>query len=69
MTQNASTTDQARRLPVLVFQLGRALRDLDATARKLDPKLQPLFEEQVEKLRERLDVQMLSPELVSRSSY
>ena len=32
MLVEASTTDQARRLPVLIFQLGRAMRDLDATA-------------------------------------
>jgi signal transduction histidine kinase len=55
MLIEASTTEHTPRLPVLVFQLGRALRDLDATARKLDPKLQPFFQEQVEKLRERLD--------------
>jgi signal transduction histidine kinase len=55
MLVEASTTDQARRLPVLVFQLGRALRDLNTTAAGLDPKLQPLFKEQVEKLRELID--------------
>ena len=37
---------------MLSFQLGRTLRDLDATATKLDPKLTPLFLEQVAKLRE-----------------
>jgi signal transduction histidine kinase len=46
-----STTDQDRRLPVLAFQLGRALRDLEAMAAVLDPKLRPLFLTQVEKLR------------------
>ena len=46
-----STTDQDRRLPVLAFQLGRALRDLEATAAVLDPKLRPLFLAQVAKLR------------------
>jgi signal transduction histidine kinase len=55
MLVEASTTDQARRLPVLLFQLGRALRDLDATAARLDPKLQPLFHEQLAKLRELVD--------------
>ena len=55
MLVEASTTEQARRLPVLVFQLGRALRDLDATAGRLDPKLRPLFQEQLEKLREFVD--------------
>jgi class 3 adenylate cyclase/HAMP domain-containing protein/putative methionine-R-sulfoxide reductase with GAF domain len=48
----ASTTEQPRRLTVLSFQLGRTLRDLDATAANLDPKLTPLFLEQVTKLRE-----------------
>lgn len=52
MLAEASTTDQDRRLPVLAFQLGRALRDLDATATGMDPKLQPLFLEQVAKLRQ-----------------
>jgi len=48
----ASTTDQARRLPVFAFQLGRALADLEATAAGLDPKLRPLFLDQAAKLRE-----------------
>jgi signal transduction histidine kinase/methyl-accepting chemotaxis protein len=47
----ASTTDQPRRLTVLAFQLGRALRDLETTAESLDAKLKPLFLEQVAKLR------------------
>jgi signal transduction histidine kinase len=55
MLVEASTTEQARRLPVLIFQLGRVLRDLDATTGRLDPKLRPLFQEQVEKLRELVD--------------
>jgi signal transduction histidine kinase len=45
-----STTDQGRRLPVLAFQLTRALRDLEGTAAALDPKLRPLFLAQVAKL-------------------
>jgi signal transduction histidine kinase len=52
MLVEASTTDQARRLPVLVFQLDRALHDLETTVARLDPKLQPLFQEQLDKLRE-----------------
>ena len=51
MLAEASTTDQERRLPVLSFQLGRALRDLEGTAPGLDPKLRPLFLEQVATLR------------------
>jgi signal transduction histidine kinase len=46
-----STTSQDRRLPVLNFQLGRAFRELEATASVLDPKLRPLFLAQVSKLR------------------
>ena len=52
MLAEASTADQDRRLRVLAFQLGRALRDLEGTAPALDPKLRPLFLEQVAKLRE-----------------
>ncbi|WP_141740292.1 PAS-domain containing protein [Bosea sp. BIWAKO-01] len=52
MLAEASTTDQDRRLSVLAFQLGRTLRDLDVTANGMDPKLRPLFLEQVAKLRE-----------------
>ena len=52
MLAEASTTDQDRRLPVLAFQLGGVLRDLEVTAAGLDPKLRPLFLEQVAKLRE-----------------
>ncbi|WP_052763888.1 PAS-domain containing protein [Microvirga massiliensis] len=52
MLAEASTTDQTRRLPVLNFQLGRTLGDLETTAAGLDPKLRPLFLEQVAKLRQ-----------------
>jgi signal transduction histidine kinase/CheY-like chemotaxis protein len=52
MLAEASNTDQPRRLPILAFQLGLALRDLEATAAGLDPKLRPLFLEQAAKLRE-----------------
>jgi signal transduction histidine kinase len=55
MLVEAATTDQVRRLPVLVFQVGRALRELDSTAGMLDPKLRPLFQEQLERLREFVD--------------
>ena len=51
MLNEASTTEQGQRLPILAFQLGLALRDLEATATGLDPKLRPLFLEQVGKLR------------------
>jgi GAF domain-containing protein len=51
MLAEASTTEQVPRLPILAFQLGLALRDLDATAAGLDPRLRPLFVEHVEKLR------------------
>lgn len=52
MLAEASTTAQPRRLPILSFQLGLALRDLEETAAGLGPKLRPLFLEQVAKLRE-----------------
>jgi len=51
MLTETSTTDQPRRLSVLSFQLGRALRDLDATAASLDAKLKPLFLAQVTALK------------------
>lgn len=47
----ASTVERAERLPILEFQLGLALRDLEATAAGLDPKLRPLILERVAKLR------------------
>jgi signal transduction histidine kinase len=52
MLAEASASDQDRRLTVLTFQLGRSLRELEATASGLDTKLKPLFLEQVSKLRE-----------------
>ncbi|NIR85414.1 MAG: response regulator [Gammaproteobacteria bacterium] len=51
MLAEASTTDEPSRLRILVFQLDLALRDLESTAAGLDPKLRPLFLEQVAKLR------------------
>jgi signal transduction histidine kinase/CheY-like chemotaxis protein len=51
MLAEASTANQTRRLTILAFQLGLALRDLDAAAAGLDSKLRPLFLEQVAKLR------------------
>ncbi len=52
MLAEASSTDQERRLPILSFQLGRAIRDLEATAAGMDPKLRPLFLEQVARLKD-----------------
>ena len=51
MLAEASTTDQPRRIPILTFQLGLALQELDAVASGLPPKLNPLFLEQVASLR------------------
>ncbi len=51
----ASTVEQAERLPVLDFQLGLAMTDLDEASAGLDPKLRPLFEEQVAGLRKFVD--------------
>lgn len=47
---DASTADESERLSVLAFQLRLALRDLQETATGLDPKLQPLFLEEVANL-------------------
>jgi len=55
MLAEASTTDQDQRLSVLAFQLGRVLVDLEATTANLDPKLRPLLEAQVAKLRAFVD--------------
>lgn len=49
------TSADQRRLPVLVFQLGRAQRSLNEASARLDARLRPMFEEQVEKLREFAD--------------
>ncbi|HVL58941.1 MAG TPA: hypothetical protein VM491_20770, partial [Burkholderiaceae bacterium] len=46
-----STAEQLRRIDVLEFQLGLALRELVQTAAGLDPRLRPLFLEQVGHLR------------------
>lgn len=51
MLTEASTTDEPGRLPVLTFQLGLALQELEAAAAGLDPKLRPLFLDQLAKLR------------------
>ena len=51
LLNEASTADEPRRLEVLAFQLGRALRDLETTAAGLDPKLRSLFLELVTKLK------------------
>jgi signal transduction histidine kinase/methyl-accepting chemotaxis protein len=52
MLAEASTTDQHRRLPILGFQLVRALRDLESSAAGLDSRLRPIFLEQVGKLKD-----------------
>lgn len=51
MLAEASTTEQAQRLPILEFQLGLALTALAATSEGLGPGLQPLFQEQLARLR------------------
>ncbi|MDZ7839554.1 MAG: hybrid sensor histidine kinase/response regulator [Gammaproteobacteria bacterium] len=55
MLTEASTIEQAERLPVLDFQLGLAMQDIVATSRDLDPRLRRLFLEQVARLREFVD--------------
>ena len=51
MLNQASTNEQTQHLPILTFQLGLTLRELEATAGGLDSRLRPLFLEQVGKLR------------------
>jgi signal transduction histidine kinase len=52
MLAEASVTDQPRRLEILAFQLDLALGDLETMVAGLDPRLRPLFLEQVARLRE-----------------
>ncbi|MFC4352046.1 ATP-binding protein [Fodinicurvata halophila] len=51
MLTEASTTEHTQRLPILEFQLGLALTALAATSEGLGPGLQPLFQEQLARLR------------------
>ena len=51
MLTEASTADQPRRLQVLAFQLGLALRDLEAVAPALGPELRAALVEQIAELR------------------
>jgi len=51
----ASTTEQPRRIPVLAFQLRRAVPELETGAAGLDSRLRSLLLEQVNKLRRLID--------------
>lgn len=51
----ASTAEQTRRIPVLAFQVRRAMSELEAGAAGLDPRLRNLIVEQVNKLRGLID--------------
>jgi signal transduction histidine kinase len=46
-----ATIGEKPRLPVIGFQLRRSLDDLNARAKDLDPKLRPLFIDQLERVR------------------
>jgi signal transduction histidine kinase len=51
MLAEASTAEQAKRLPVLTFQLGLALRDLEESSSGLPPKLRQVFAALLTRLR------------------
>nr|WP_049764617.1 MULTISPECIES: ATP-binding protein [Chelativorans] len=51
MLIEASTTNEPARLPVLEFQLGLAFDDLAEISKQFDPRLRPLFLEEIAKLR------------------
>ena len=48
---HTATIGEKARLPVVGFQVRRALDDLAAKAKDLDPKLRSLFNEQIERVR------------------
>jgi PAS domain S-box-containing protein len=51
----AAVSEQKQRLPIFAFQLRRTLAELEKGAQALDPKLQPLFLAQVDKLKTLVD--------------
>jgi PAS domain S-box-containing protein len=59
----ASVSEQKQRLLILAFQLRRTIGELERGAQTLDPKLQPLFLAQVEKLKTLVDGLSSIPQL------
>ena len=59
----AAVSDQKQRLLILAFQLRRTIGELEKGAQALDPKLQPLFLAQVDKLKTLVDGPSSIPQL------
>jgi signal transduction histidine kinase len=59
----ASVSEQKQRLLILAFQLRRTIAELEKDSQTLDPKLQPLFLAQVEKLKTLVDGPSSIPQL------
>jgi signal transduction histidine kinase len=59
----AAVSEQKQRLLILAFQLRRAIAELETGSHALDPKLQPLFLAQVDKLKTLIDGPISIPQL------
>ena len=59
----ASVSEQKQRLLILAFQLRRTIAELEKGSQMLDPKLQPLFLAQVDKLKTLVDGPSSIPQL------
>jgi PAS domain S-box-containing protein len=59
----AAVSEQKQRLLILAFQLRRTIAELEKGAQALDPKLQPLFLAQVDKLKTLVDGPSSIPQL------
>jgi len=62
----ASVSEQKQRLLILAFQLRRMIAELEKGSQALDPKLQPLFLAQVDKLKTLVDGPSSIPQLRQR---
>ena len=62
----ASVSEQKQRLLILAFQLRRTIAELEKGSQALDPKLQPLFLAQVDKLKTLVDGPSSIPQLRQR---
>jgi PAS domain S-box-containing protein len=62
----AAVSDQKQRLLILAFQLRRTIGELEKGAQGLDPKLQPLFLAQIDKLKTLVDGPSSIPQLRQR---
>jgi signal transduction histidine kinase len=59
----AATSEEKQRLPILAFQIRRAIGEIESTARVLDLKLRPLFLAEVEKFKTLVDGPNSIPQL------